>query len=41
LLLRSRDRSAVARAGTLAARRMAKLGKSGLRVRVDVDPEEV
>ena len=41
LLLRSADRSSVARTGTLAARRMAKLGKSGPRVKVDVDPEEV
>ena len=41
LLLRSADRSAVARAGTLAARQVAKLGKSGPKVRVDVDPEEV
>lgn len=42
MLLRSKDRSPVARAGALAARRMAKLGKpGGPRVRVDVDPEEV
>ena len=41
LLLRAKDRSAVARAGTVAALQVAKLGKSGLRVRVDVDPEEV
>jgi primosomal protein N' (replication factor Y) len=41
LLLRSRDRSAVARAATLAARLAAKSGKAGLKARVDVDPEEV
>ncbi|MGI8910449.1 MAG: hypothetical protein ACR2JR_07840 [Rubrobacteraceae bacterium] len=41
LLLRSRDRSAVARAATLAARLAAKSGKAGPRVRVDVEPEEV
>jgi primosomal protein N' (replication factor Y) len=40
VLLRSRERSAVARAGTLAAR-LAAEGSGGLRVRVDVDPEEV
>jgi primosomal protein N' (replication factor Y) len=39
VLLRSRERSAVARAGTLAARLGAK-GRGDLRVRVDVDPEE-
>jgi primosomal protein N' (replication factor Y) (superfamily II helicase) len=39
VLLRSPDRSVVARAGTLAARLAAKT--HGLRVRVDVDPEEV
>jgi len=41
VLLRSADRSAVSRAGAFAARQVAKLGKSGPRVRVDVDPEEV
>jgi primosomal protein N' (replication factor Y) len=40
VLLRSRERSAVARAGTLAAR-LAAQRSGGLRVRVDVDPEEV
>jgi primosomal protein N' (replication factor Y) (superfamily II helicase) len=39
VLLRSRERSAVARAGTLAARLAAKT--YGLKARVDVDPEEV
>ena len=39
VLLRSPDRSVVARAGTLAARLAAKT--HGLEVRVDVDPEEV
>ena len=39
VLLRSPDRSVVARAGTLAARLAAKT--HGLQVRVDVDPEEV
>jgi primosomal protein N' (replication factor Y) len=39
VLLRSPDRSVVARAGTLAARLAAK--SHGLQVRVDVDPEEV
>ncbi|HEX2181831.1 MAG TPA: hypothetical protein VHH10_06060, partial [Rubrobacteraceae bacterium] len=39
VLLRSGDRPAVARAATLAARLPA--GSPGLRVRVDVDPEEV
>jgi primosomal protein N' (replication factor Y) len=39
VLLRSPDRSPVARAGTLAARLAAKT--HGLQVRVDVDPEEV
>jgi hypothetical protein len=38
-LLRSGDRSVVARAATLAARLSAET--PGLRVRVDVDPEEV
>jgi primosomal protein N' len=40
VLLRSRDRSAVARAGTLAARLVAET-RGDLRARVDVDPEEV
>jgi primosomal protein N' (replication factor Y) (superfamily II helicase) len=40
VLLRSRDRSAVARAGTLAARLAAET-RGDLRARVDVDPEEV
>ena len=39
VLLRSEDRSLVARTGTLAARLAAKT--HGLQVRVDVDPEEV
>jgi primosomal protein N' (replication factor Y) len=39
VLLRSGDRPAVARAATLAARLPS--GTPGLRVRVDVDPEEV
>jgi len=39
VLLRSPDRSVVARAGTLAAQLAAKT--HGLEVRVDVDPEEV
>ena len=38
-LLRSRERSAVARAATAAARLVA--GTGGLRARVEVDPEEV
>ena len=40
VLLRSRERPAVARAATLAAHLAAK-GSGDLRVRVDVDPEEV
>ena len=40
VLLRSRELSAVARAGTLAAR-LALESRAGMRVRVDVDPEEV
>ena len=40
VLLQSRERSAVARAGTLAAR-LAAESRGDLRVRVDVDPEEV
>jgi primosomal protein N' (replication factor Y) len=40
VLLRSRDRLAVARAGTLAAR-LAAESRGDLRVRVDMDPEEV
>jgi primosomal protein N' (replication factor Y) len=40
VLLRSRVRSAVARTGTLAAR-LAAEARGDLRVRVDVDPEEV
>ena len=40
VLLRSRERSTVARAGTLAAR-LAAESSGDLRVRVDVDPEEV
>jgi primosomal protein N' (replication factor Y) len=39
ILLRSRERPAVARAATLAARLAA--GTHGLKARVDVDPEEV
>jgi primosomal protein N' (replication factor Y) (superfamily II helicase) len=39
MLLRSGDRSAVARAGTLAARLSGEI--SGLKARVEVDPEEV
>jgi primosomal protein N' len=39
VLLRSPDRSTVARAATLAARLPAEV--RGLKVRVDVDPEEV
>jgi primosomal protein N' (replication factor Y) len=39
VLLRSRERPAVARAATLAARMAARM--HGLKVRVDVDPEEV
>ena len=39
VLLRSRDRSVVARAATLAARLSAET--TGLRIRVEVDPEEV
>jgi primosomal protein N' (replication factor Y) (superfamily II helicase) len=42
VLLRSEDRAAVARAGALAARLAAQhRGPTGLKVRVDVDPEEV
>jgi primosomal protein N' (replication factor Y) len=40
VLLRSRDRTAVGRAATLAAR-LAPKSRGDLRVRVDVDPEEV
>ena len=39
VLLRSRERPAVARAATLAARLAART--RGLKVRVEVDPEEV
>lgn len=39
LLLRSREPAAAARAGRKAARRLARAG--GIRVRVEVDPEEV
>jgi primosomal protein N' (replication factor Y) len=39
MLLRSGDRSAVARAGTLAAHLSGEI--SGLKARVEVDPEEV